>query len=610
MALLGDDGRGYELARKLETLGVWRTWLGDFSYSIFVPFLSSTSTWDTFMRTDDSKSRAQIQLQLRARALLFDKASVSLFLRSTPSPSSPSYSTGNSLSSSSLAISKLNPNYLQLHGDDVYFTLENSSKDGVQQREGHVSSNKASGKIQPKAASSAGPRSRESDIGDSSQRLKNELPEAWYSQFIEKYRVKQPYRLSHGNNVADKRTSEEMSSYLRLLEKHKKRRTVFKDDLLTNFGNSVSANASSSVFDFSNSVEDDANFFPEIMFTFNCVPESALPPPDDMKDNRKPEISGVIDTLPQPITRNSAMMERLGVKPDYVSTERGVNVHRAKSGSGGNRKSLGQEQSFQMSQKVVARMLMSLGFEGATEVPLEVFSQFLSCHICKLGSTLRVLADSYRKQCSAVDLLRMFLKTMGYSNFGPLADIVKDGSRNYVRQSTHHGVQPQLQAQHQTLLQVPQQVPRQMHPQMQQMVHTQAFQQQQQQQFVLEKMRRRQAATPRAVMEANKDRPLLQVKVENTELPMDGNALNALNIRHPQLQFRQQQIAAMSNIHASPGNQFRQMPSMQMPQIQTPNTNVVRAPPVKVEGFQELMGGDSSSKHDSEEARLTSPSSK
>lgn len=109
-----------------------------------------------------------------------------------------------------------------------------------------------------------------------------------------------------------------------------------------------------------------------------------------------------------------------------------------------------------------------------------------------------------------------------------------------------------------------------MHPQMQQMVHTQAFQQQQQQQFVLEKMRRRQAATPRAVMEANKDRPLLQVKVENTELPMDGNALNALNIRHPQLQFRQQQIAAMSNIHASPGNQFRQMPSMQMPQIQTP----------------------------------------
>lgn len=268
--------------------------------------------------------------------------------------------------------------------------------------------------IQPKAASSAGPRSRESEIGDPSQRLKNELPETWYNQFIEKYRVKQPYRLSHGNNVADKRTSEEMSSYLRLLEKHKKRRMVFKDDQLTNFGNSVSGNASSSVFDFSNSVEDDPNFFPEIMFTFNCVPESALPPPDDMKDNRKLELSGVIDTLPQPTTRNSAMMERLGVKSDYLSTERGVNVHRAKSGSGGSRKTLGQEQSFQMSQKVVARMLMSMGFEGATEVPLQVFSQFLSCHICKLGSTLRVLADSYRKQCSAVDLLRMFLKTMGY----------------------------------------------------------------------------------------------------------------------------------------------------------------------------------------------------
>ncbi|XP_022133245.1 uncharacterized protein LOC111005886 isoform X2 [Momordica charantia] len=606
MALLGDDGRGYELARKLETLGVWRTWLGDLNYSIFVPFLSSTSTWETFMRTDDSKSRAQIQLQLRARALLFDKASVSLFLRSTPSPSSPSYSTANPLSSSSLAISKLNPNYLQLHGDDVYFTLENLSKDGVQQREGCVPSNKASGKS--KAAPSAGPRSRESEIGDSSHRLKNELPETWYNQFIEKYRVKQPYRLSRGNNMSDKRTAEEMSSYLRLLEKHKKRRMVFKDDQLTNFGNSVSANASSSVFDFSNSVEDDTNFFPEIMFTFNCVPESALPPPDDMKDNRKLELSGVIDTLPQPMTRNPVMMERLGVKPDY----------RAKSGSGVSRKNLGQEQCFQMSQMVIAQMLMNMGFEGATEVPLEVFSQFLSCHICKLGSTLRVLADSYRKQCSAVDLLRMFLKTMGYSNFGPLAELVKDGSRNLARQTQHqvHGVQPQLQAQHPGLLQVQQQMPRQMHPQMQQMVHPQnlAFQQQQQQ-LLLEKMRRRQAATPRAAgMEMNKDRPLVQVKVENTELPMDGNALSALNVRQPQqqiaMQFRQQHIAAMSNIHASPVNQFRQMSSLQMPQIQSPNPGVVRAPPVKVEGFQELMGGDSSSKHDSEEARLTSPSSK
>lgn len=37
---------------------------------------------------------------------------------------------------------------------------------------------------------------------------------------------------------------------------------------------------------------------------------------------------------------------------------------------------------------------------------------------------------------------------------------------------------------------------------------------------------------------------------------------------------------------------------------------IVRAPPVKVEGFQELMGGDASVKHDTEENKLTSPSSK
>ena len=101
MALLGDDGRGYELARKLETVGVWRTWLGESNYTIFLRFLDSPSTWEAFMRVEDSKSRAQIHLQLRVRALLFDKASVSLFLRSNPSSSS-------SLASSSLAVSKLN----------------------------------------------------------------------------------------------------------------------------------------------------------------------------------------------------------------------------------------------------------------------------------------------------------------------------------------------------------------------------------------------------------------------------------------------------------------------------------------------------------------------
>ncbi|XP_047953281.1 uncharacterized protein LOC125199248 [Salvia hispanica] len=114
MALLGEDGRGYELARKLESQGIWRSWLGDALYSSFIPFLSSPAAWDSFMLPDDSKSRPQISLELRARALLFDKASVSLFAQPT-------------------ALSKLNPNYLELHGDDVYFTLENGGQD-VDQR--------------------------------------------------------------------------------------------------------------------------------------------------------------------------------------------------------------------------------------------------------------------------------------------------------------------------------------------------------------------------------------------------------------------------------------------------------------------------------------------
>ena len=33
-------------------------------------------------------------------------------------------------------------------------------------------------------------------------------------------------------------------------------------------------------------------------------------------------------------------------------------------------------------------MLASLGFDGATEVSMKVFSQLLSCHVCKLGYLL------------------------------------------------------------------------------------------------------------------------------------------------------------------------------------------------------------------------------
>ncbi|XP_065616897.1 uncharacterized protein LOC112018133 isoform X1 [Quercus suber] len=156
-------------------------------------------------------------------------------------------------------------------------------------------------------------------------------------------------------------------------------------------------------------------------------------------------------------------------------------------------------------------------------------------------------------------------------------------------------------------------MPRQIHPQIQPIVHPQnlTFQQQPQQQQ-LDRIRRRQPSTPRPVMDVEKDRPMVQVKIENpSELPMDGNSSNTINARHhPQMQLRAQQIAAMSNFHAQTGTQFRQMTSLQIPQVQTQSMGIVRAPPVKVEGFQELMGGDATSKHDADENRLMSPRSR
>ncbi|XP_024180374.1 uncharacterized protein LOC112186250 isoform X2 [Rosa chinensis] len=597
MALLGDDGRGYELACKLESCNVWRTWLGDSNYATFVHVLSSPSTWDSFMRSDDSKSRAQIQLQLRARALLFDKACVSLFLRLDSDSNNSSSS-----SSSSLAVSKLNPTYLQLHADDVYFTLENSSTEGVQAQQREAS------KIQSKTAFGFGSRYGESEIDNKPPRFKNEeLPETWYNQVIERHRASKPHRLSSADRESEKRTPEEMSAYLKLAVKHKKRCLAFKEDQYVAYGNPLQENASQnphSVLDGSSSIDHEASFFPETMFTLNCVPDSALPPMNRVQDDQKVEFYGVLDTLPQALTRSPVMLERLGIRPEYLNMDQGGSLHRGKNGSAGNKSCLTHEQAAQLSQKVIARMLTNVGFEGSSEVPIEVFSQLLSCHIRKLGSSLKVLTDSYRKQCSAIELLKMFLQTVGYRNF------------HQQSQQQIHGMQSQLQPQHQNPIRLPQQISRQMHPQMQQIQQMQQiaqsknvpFQQQQQ----MERMRRRQPST-RAGMDMVQDRPMVQVKIEApSELPMDSNAFNSFNNRHPQLQFRQQQIPAMSNptmqnVPAQSGNQFRQISPSQIAQIQSQNAGVLRARPVKVEGFQELMGGDASSKHDSDENRLTSP---
>ncbi|PHU17667.1 hypothetical protein BC332_13362 [Capsicum chinense] len=593
MALLGDDGRGYELARKLESHGVWRSWLGDSLYTNFIHFLSSNSIWDSFMKTDDSKTRVQIQLQLRVRALLFDKASLSLFLRFDKSASP-----------------KLNPNYLQLHGDDVYFTLENCSQDGAQQRDGVSGTTTILPKVQSKSNFGVGSRYSESEADAMSQRLKlDDLPETWYNQFFEKYKASKSYKLQLGDKEAEKRTPEQMSFYLRVVENHKRRRVVIKVDQNIGFG---MLDGGSNLQ--SNSILDNDNpFFPETMSAINCVPDSAVLRTSQLKENQKVEFNGVLDTLPQIMTKSPIMIERLGIRPEYLSMDQGNNQNLGKSGAERTKKCLGEEQALKLSQKVMAQLLGNVGFEGSSEIPLDVLTKFMSCHIRKLGSTLKLLADSYRKQCSAMELLKMFLHADGHSNLAGLSELVKDNTRNVVQQTQQQvqGFQPQLQPQHAVGIRQSQQQILRMHPQMQQqMFNPQNLTPQQQQQ--LERMRRRQQLTPRPGMSMNmnteKDRPLVEVKLEHpTDFPMDSNAFNAMTARQSQMQqFRQQQIA-MSSPYAQNTNQFRPMSSLQIPQVQSPNMGMARAPPVKVEGFQELMGGDATMKHDSEENKLTSP---
>lgn len=217
------------------------------------------------------------------------------------------------------------------------------------------------------------------------------------------------YKASKNLVSGESRSPAEMASYLTYVSNHKKRRLAFREDV-----NSVADHALQP-----NGVVDDGDsaVFPEIAFALNCVPDSALPLSDRVGDsgNQKVKVFSILDTLP-PIaaTRSSVMMERLGVRPEPGGVEHGGGVSRGKFGAEGNGKVVGPQQAAKLSQRAVARILLGVGFEGAMEGSVEDFSEILSERICKIGTNLKVLADSYKKQCSAIELLKMLLKTVGF----------------------------------------------------------------------------------------------------------------------------------------------------------------------------------------------------
>lgn len=248
-------------------------------------------------------------------------------------------------------------------------------------------------------------------------KAKDEVGKSWYSHRSLEYRMRRQHRIHHGEGEPKKRTSEVMADYLTLLKRLKKRRLPFKEDQVSGLSGSTwdsnSHTNQSDLAQMTGSVVEDGWFLPEVLFPSNCVPENAIAAVNRDKDIPKTEICGILDTLPPIGSRSAAMYERFGIKPDDLRIGSGRNKYLGNI-PGVKRSCLSEEQAVHMSQKHVARILSNVGAEGATEASLEVLSQFLSCHIGKLGKTLKVLSDNYRKQYSAVELLKMFLDTIGY----------------------------------------------------------------------------------------------------------------------------------------------------------------------------------------------------
>lgn len=258
--------------------------------------------------------------------------------------------------------------------------------------------------------------SRDSSMLSQRHNRYDDLPDTWYKQYVNKFRTWHN-TLRSGDKEIPKRTPEGMSDYLKACSIHKRKRAVFMDDpsvsapMVENGPSLHSKNAG----EHSNS--SDETFIPEIRFSSDCVPESAIPRTSGISMTNKIEVHGILDNLPAPVSRNTAMLERFGMVPEYYKTG---NKYRGKDGSRVEGKSLSQEQAMLMIRKLVVRYLANLRFESGTAASIDVLSEIIIKHICKLGRNLKLLTDSYRKQFSSIELLKMFLQTVGYRYVNPV----------------------------------------------------------------------------------------------------------------------------------------------------------------------------------------------
>jgi hypothetical protein len=235
----------------------------------------------------------------------------------------------------------------------------------------------------------------------------DELSDTWYKQFAEKVRTWRS-KFHSSDKEIPLRTTEGMSDYLKVCSVHKRKRTVF----LEGQGPSISA----PMLENGRSSSDEI-FIPQIIFPSDCVPESAIPRTSGICRTDKTEVHGVLDNLPAPVSHNTAMLERFGMMPECYKTG---NKYRGRDGSRVEGKYLSHEQALVLIRKLVARFLANSGFESGTASSIDVLSEIIIKHICKLGRNLKLLTDSYRKQFSSIELLKMFLQTVGYRYGNPI----------------------------------------------------------------------------------------------------------------------------------------------------------------------------------------------
>ncbi|KAL2634966.1 hypothetical protein R1flu_006445 [Riccia fluitans] len=185
-------------------------------------------------------------------------------------------------------------------------------------------------------------------------------------------------------------------------------------------------------------VKVDPTFVPDLKFLADSIPDNPVPAKRRKLEKYDHYPLGPLDNLDELQLRSSKGREDIG-RQDAQSNSEAVLLSGRYQVSGKEMNVVPDSRQLDqpgdkvrehgadhMLRQTVAKLVADAGFEGLKQSSLDLFVDILDSRFKKLSTGLRGLIDSYRRQCSQSEYLKMFIQISG-SSMEDMVEEVKEG---------------------------------------------------------------------------------------------------------------------------------------------------------------------------------------